>query len=86
MNKVLCLGNAPKLGSESFDRCSSNLKIYAKNGLTVYETNGWENYSDKIVRYDETLKDKSVTFTRKSQTKNVELSNDILKSLASIKS
>ena len=86
LNKVLCLGNAPKLGSESFDRCSSNLKIYAKNGLTVYETNGWENYSDKIVRYDETLKDKSVTFTRKSQTKNVELSNDILKSLASIKS
>ncbi len=86
LEKVLCLGNASKLGSETFDYCSSNLKIYAKNGLTGYDANGWGNYSDKIVRYDETLKDKSVTFTRKSQTKNVELSNDILKSLASIKS
>ena len=86
LKKVLCLGNASKLGSGIFNGCSSNLKIYAKNGLTGYDANGWENYSDKIVRYDETLKDKSVTFTRKSQTKNVELSNDILKSLASIKS
>ena len=86
LEKVLCLGNTSKLGSGAFKKCSSNLKIYAKNGLTGYDANGWENYSDKIVRYDETLKDKSVTFTRKSQTKNVELSNDILKSLASIKS
>ena len=86
LEKVLCLGNTSKLGSETFNECSSNLKIYAKNGLTGYDANGWENYSDKIVRYDETLKDKSVTFTRKSQTKNVELSNDILKSLVSIKS
>ena len=86
LSKVLCLGNAPELGEKSFNGCSSNLKIYAKNGLTGYDANGWENYSDKIVRYDETLKDKSVTFTRKSQTKNVELSNDIFKSLASIKS
>ena len=86
LKKVLCLGNASKLGSDAFNGCSSNLKIYAKNGLTGYDANGWENYSDKIVRYDETLKDKSVTFTRKSQTQNVELSNDILKSLASIKS
>ncbi len=84
LEKVLCLGNTSKLGSGTFDECSSDLKIYAKNGLTGYETNGWENYSDKIVRYDETLAD--LTFTRKSQTKNVELSNDILKSLASIKS
>ena len=86
LSKVLCLGNAPKLGSESFDRCSSDLKIYAKNGLTGYDANGWENYSDKIVRYDETLKDKSVTFTSRKQTEKVELSNDIFKSLASIKS
>ena len=84
LEKVLCLGNTSKLGSGTFDECSSDLKIYAKNGLTGYETNGWENYSDKIVRYDETLAD--LTFTRKSQTKNVELSNDIFKSLASIKS
>ena len=86
LKKVLCLGNASKLGSDAFKGCSSNLKIYAKNKLTGYDANGWENYSDKMVRYEETLKDKSVTFTRKSQTQNVELSNDILKSLASIKS
>ena len=84
LNKVLCLGNAPKLGSESFDRCSSNLKIYAKNGLTGYETNGWKNYSDKIVRYDESLK--KITFTSRKQTGKVELSNDAFKEIASIKS
>ena len=39
--KILCLGNAPKLGSKSFDGCSSNLKFYAKNGLTGYDANGW---------------------------------------------
>ena len=86
LSKVLCLGNAASLKDDVFLNTSSHVKIYAKNGLTGYDVNGWENYSDKIVRYDETLKDKSVTFTRKRQTKNVELSNDILKSLASIKS
>ena len=84
LSKVLCLGNAPKLGSESFDRCSSDLKIYAKNGLTGYDANGWENYSDKIVRYDETLAD--LTFTSRKQTGKVELSNDAFKEIARIKS
>ena len=84
LNKVLCLGNASKLGSDAFKGCSSNLRIYAKNGLTGYETNGWENYSDKIVRYDESLK--KITFTSRKQTGKIELSNDIFKSLASIKS
>ena len=84
--KILCLGDAPKLGSKSFDGCSSNLKIYAKNGLTGYDANGWEKYSDKIVRYDESLKKNSVTFTSRKQTEKVELSNDVFKSIASIKS
>lgn len=82
----MCLGNAPKLGSESFDRCSSDLKIYAKNGLTGYDANGWEIYSDKIVRYDESLKKNSVTFTSRKQTEKIELSNAVFKSIASIKS
>ena len=86
LERVLCLGNASKLGSGAFDNCSSNLKIYAKNGLTGYETNEWKNYSNKIVRYDEALKDKSVTFTSRKQTEKVELSNDVFKSIASIKS
>ena len=84
LEKVLCLGNTSKLGSGTFDECSSDLKIYAKNGLTGYETNGWENYSDKIVRYDETLAD--LTFTSRKQTGKVELSNDAFKKIASIKS
>ena len=86
LERVLCLGNASKLGSGAFDNCSSNLKIYAKNGLTGYETNEWKNYSNKLVRYDEALKDKSVTFTSRKQTEKVELSNDVFKSIASIKS
>ena len=84
--KILCLGDAPKLGSKSFDGCSSNLKIYAKNGLTGYDANGWEKYSDKIVRYDESLKKNSVTFTSRKQTEKIELSNDAFKEIASIKS
>ena len=84
LEKVLCLGNASKLGSETFDYCSSNLKIYAKNGLTGYETNGWEKYGDKIVRYDESLK--KITFTSRKQTEKIELSNDAFKEIASIKS
>ena len=84
LTKVLCLGNASKLGTGVFYECSSNLKIYAKNGLTGYETNGWENRSDKIVRYDETLAD--LTFTSRKQTGKVELSNDAFKEIASIKS
>ena len=84
--KILCLGNAPKLGSKSFDGCSSNLKFYAKNGLTGYDANGWEKYSDKIVRYDESLKKNSVTFTSRKQTEKIELSNDAFKEIASIKS
>ena len=84
--KILCLGDAPKLGSKSFDGCSSNLKIYAKNGLTGYDANGWEKYSDKIVRYDESLKKNSVTFTSRKQTEKIELSNAVFKSIASIKS
>ena len=86
LEKVLCLGNAPKLGRKSFDGCSSNLKIYAKNGLTGYDANGWEIYSDKIVRYDESLKKNSVTFTSRKQTEKIELSNDAFKEIASIKS
>ena len=86
LEKVLCLGNAPKLGRKSFDGCSSNLKIYAKNGLTGYDANGWEIYSDKIVRYDESLKKNSVTFTSRKQTEKIELSNAVFKSIASIKS
>ena len=86
LSKVLCLGNAPKLGRESFDECSSDLKIYAKNGLTGYDANGWEKYSDKIVRYDESLKKNSVTFTSRKQTEKIELSNDAFKEIASIKS
>ena len=84
LEKVLCLGNTSKLGSGAFNKCSSNLKIYAKNGLTGYEANGWENYSDKIVRYDETLAD--LTFTSRKQTGKVELSNDAFKEIARIKS
>ncbi len=86
LEKVLCLGNASKLGVSAFFACSSNLKIYAKNGLIGYETNGWEDYSDKIVRYDETLKDKSVTFTSRKQTEKIALSNDVFEEIASIKS
>ncbi len=86
LEKVLCLGNASKLGSDAFKGCSSNLKIYAKNGLTGYDANGWENYSDKIVRYDESLKKNSVTFTSRKQTEKIELSNDAFKEIASIKS
>ena len=88
LSKVLCLGNAPKLdgeyGESFFDRCSSDLKIYAKNGLTGYDANGWEKYSDKIVRYDESLK--KITFTSRKQTEKIELSNAVFKSIASIKS
>ena len=84
LEKVLCLGNASKLGSDAFKGCSSNLKIYAKNGLTGYDANGWENYSDKIVRYDESLK--KITFTSRKQTEKIELSNAVFKSIASIKS
>ncbi len=84
LSKVLCLGNASKLGSDAFKGCSSNLKIYAKNGLTGYETNEWKNYSNKIVRYDEALK--KITFTSKKQTEKIELSNAVFKSIASIKS
>ena len=84
LEKVLCLGNASKLGSDAFKGCSSNLKIYAKNGLTGYDANGWENYSDKIVRYDESLK--KITFTSRKQTEKIELSNDAFKEIASIKS
>ena len=86
LTKVLCLGNASELGSYVFKGCSSNLKIYAKNGLTGYETNEWKNYSNKIVRYDEALKKNSVTFTSKKQTEKIELSNAVFKSIASIKS
>ena len=84
LRKVLCLGNASKLGENAFVNCLSNLKIYAKNGLTGYDANGWEYYSNKIVRYDETLAD--LTFTSRKQTKKVELSNDAFKEIASIKS
>ena len=87
LSKVLCLGNAPKLGSDSFDGCSSDLKIYAKNGLTGYDANGWENYSDKIVRYNEALKKNSVIFKSRKQTEKIEMVDDtVFKEIASIKS
>ena len=86
LSKVLCLGNAPELGNESFDGWYSDLKkIYAKNGLTGYDANGWEKYSDKIVRYDETLK--KITFTSRKQTEKIEMVDDtVFKEIASIKS
>ena len=87
LSKVLCLGNSPKLGSESFYEPSSVLKLYAKNGLTGYDANGWENYSDKIVRYNEALKKNSVTFKSRKQTEKIEMVDDtVFKEIASIKS
>ena len=87
LTKVLCLGNAPSLGDDVFKNTGSDLKIYAKNGLTGYDTNGWENYSNNIVRYEEGLKDSNVTFTSASQKAKIELADDqVFKEIASIKS
>ena len=87
LSKVLCLGNAASLEYSSvFSRTPSDLKIYAKNGLTGYDANGWENYSNNIVRYEEGLKDSNVTFTSASQKTKVELADDSFKEIASIKS
>ena len=86
LTKVLCLGNAPSLEGDVFST-GSNLKIYAKNGLTGYDTNGWEKYSDKIIRYNEGLKESSVTFTSTTQKSKIELVDDqVFKEIASIKS
>ena len=86
LTKVLCLGNAPSLGDDVFKNTGSDLKIYAKNGLTGYDTNGWEKYSDKIIRYNEGLKESNVTFTSASQKAKIELADDNFKEIASIKS
>ena len=88
LSKVLCLGNAALLEDSSvlFLYTPSNLKIYAKNGLTGYDANGWKNYSNNIVRYEEGLKDSNVTFTSASQKSKIELADDNFKEIASIKS
>ena len=86
LSKVLCLGNAASLEDNVFSRTPSDLKFYAKNGLTGYDANGWENYSNNIVRYEEGLKDSSVTFTSSSQKAKIELADDSFKKIASIKS
>ena len=87
LSKVLCLGNAASLKDNVFSRTPSDLKIYAKNGLTGYDTNGWEKYSDKIIRYNEGLKESNVTFTSASQKSKIELVDDqVFKEIASIKS
>ena len=86
LSKVLCLGNAASLKDNVFSYTPSALKFYAKNGLTGYDANGWENYSNNIVRYEEGLKDSSVTFTSASQKAKIELADDSFKKIASIKS
>ena len=86
LSKVLCLGNAASLEDNVFSHTPSDLKIYAKNGLAGYDANGWENYSNNIVRYEEGLKDSNVTFTSASQKAKIELDDDNFKEIASIKS
>ena len=86
LSKVLCLGNAASLKDDVFLNTSSHVKIYAKNGLTGYDANGWENYSNNIVRYEEDLKDSNVIFTSASQKAKIELADDNFKEIASIKS
>ena len=83
LSKVLCLGNAPSLENGTAFEYSSDIIIYAKNGLTGYETNGWESCRNKIVRYDEKLAD--LTFTSRKQIKKIELAAGF-KEIASIKS
>ena len=86
LTRVLCLGNAASLKDDVFLNTSSHVKIYAKNGLTGYDANGWENYSNNIVRYEEDLKDSNVIFTSASQKAKIELADDNFKEIASIKS
>ena len=87
LKKVLCFGNNVTLGSEAFSDCPSDMKIYVKNGLEGYDKNGWEKYSDNIVRYNEALKQPTITFKSRNQTEKVELADDdIFKSLVAISS
>ena len=86
LKKVLCFGNNVTLGNEVFSNCPSDMKIYVKNGLEGYDKNGWEKYSDNIVRYNEALKQPTITFKSRNQTEKVELADDIFKSLVAISS
>ena len=86
LKKVLCFGNNVTLGNEAFSNCPSDMKIYVKNGLEGYDKNGWEKYSDNIVRYNEALKQPTITFKSRNQTEKVELADDIFKSLVTISS
>ncbi len=87
LKKVLCFGNNVTLENEAFSNCPSDMKIYAKNGLEGYDKNGWEKYSGNIVRYNEALKQPTITFKSRNQTEKVELADDnVFKSLVAISS
>ena len=87
LKKVLCFGNNVTLENKAFSNCPSDMKIYAKNGLEGYDKNGWEKYSGNIVRYNEALKQPTITFKSRNQTEKVELADDdIFKSLVAISS
>lgn len=84
LNKILSFGNVGTIGTQVFDNTAEGFSFYAKNGLTGYDQNGWENYNDKIKRYDETLKNTSYNFDSLSQTGKIEIS-DVFNEISSIK-
>lgn len=84
LNKILSFGNVGIIGTQVFDNTAEGFSFYAKNGLTGYEQNGWENYNNKIKRYDETLKNTNYNFDSLSQTGKIEIS-DVFNEISSIK-
>lgn len=82
VKNLLLLSDAPVLESQAL--AYTNLKVYVKNGLNGYDANGWEKYSDILIRYDEMLKEPSVVFDTLDKSGSIQLA-DVFSSIATIK-